>query len=138
MTGAPMTNPDQHPGSPHTQRSPLESGPYAPPPYYAPGQPPRAYPTPIQYGFTPHQIVVTQVAAPTNSAGVAGLVIGFTALLFSFIPVIGLIAWLLAPIGLLLSGIGMTRPPKGAAIAGMILSGFALLICFAWLLLIAV
>ncbi|KXP11069.1 hypothetical protein AXK57_06800 [Tsukamurella pulmonis] len=81
---------------------------------------------------------MTQVAAPTNSAGVAGLVIGFTALLFSFIPVIGLIAWLLAPIGLLLSGIGMTRPLKGAAIAGMILSGFALLICFAWLLLIAV
>lgn len=131
-----MTDPS--PGSPHAQPAPLDSGPYVPPPYYAPGHPPQGYATPVPYGFVPHPVVVTHVAAPSNSTGVAGLVIGFIALLFSFIPVIGLIAWLLAPIGLLLSGIGMTKSPKGAAIAGMILSGFALLICFAWLLLIAV
>ncbi|MBS4104908.1 hypothetical protein, partial [Tsukamurella paurometabola] len=61
-----------------------------------------------------------------KDAGQAGLL----ALLFAFIPLIGMIAWLLSPIGLLLSGIGLAKSPRGLAIAGMVLSGVALLICF--------
>ncbi len=69
------------------------------------------------------------MANQKNSMGVAGFVLALVALLTSWIPVLGWIIWLL---GLIFSIIGVTRKPKGLAIAGLIISliGVIILITF--------
>ncbi|MEV0698008.1 DUF4190 domain-containing protein [Saccharopolyspora sp. NPDC050389] len=71
---------------------------------------------------------------PQRGAGLAitGLVLGLCALLFSLIPFIGVIAWVLAPLGLIFGIIGL-RARKGMAITGIATSAVALVICIAWL-----
>lgn len=69
------------------------------------------------------------MANQKNSMGVAGFVLALVGLFTSVIPVFGWIIWLL---GLIFSIIGVTRKPKGLAIAGLIISliGVILLITF--------
>lgn len=67
-----------------------------------------------------------------NSAGTAALVIGIIALVCSFIPVIGLLSWLLAPAAIVTGAIGMGKEPRGSAIAGLVTGGIALVICILW------
>jgi uncharacterized protein DUF4352 len=72
---------------------------------------------------------------PQNGLGTAGFVLGLIGLLFSFIPVIGVIAWPLVLIGLVLAGIGLSRARrgratnKGLAIAGLVCASLGLLMC---------
>ena len=75
-----------------------------------------------------------QAGAPTtgNSAGTAALVMGIIALVCSFIPVIGLLSWLLAPAAIVTGAIGMGKEPRGSAIAGLVTGGIALVICILW------
>lgn len=86
------------------------------------------YPQP-GHGFPPPD------TAPQNGAGTAGFVIGLLGLLFSFIPVIGVIAWPLVVLGLVLAGIGLSRARarratnKGLAVAGLVCSAIGLLMC---------
>ncbi|MBW4715928.1 MmpS family transport accessory protein [Saccharothrix obliqua] len=76
---------------------------------------------------------------PRNGLGTAGFVLGLVGLLFSFIPVIGVVAWPLVILGLVLGGIGVARAlggaatNKGLAIAGVVLSAVGLVICIVWL-----
>jgi hypothetical protein len=72
---------------------------------------------------------------PRNGLGTAGFVLGLIGLLFSFIPLIGVVAWPLVILGLVFSLVGFSRgrrgqaTNKGFALAGAILSVIGLLIC---------
>jgi len=87
----------------------------------------QAYPPPVYY---------TQ---PTNGMGVTALVLGIVGLVFSFMPVIGVIAWPLVILGVVFGGVGISKAgkmpgtPKGPAIAGLTCSLVGLLICVVWL-----
>ena len=60
-----------------------------------------------------------------NGIGVAGFVLALLGLFLGWIPILGWILWIL---GLILSGVGMTRKPKGLAIAGLVISLIGLVV----------
>jgi len=76
--------------------------------------------------------------APRNGVGTAGFVLGLLGFLFSFIPIVGMIAWPLVVLGLVLGLVGLNNANKGRAtnkglaIAGVVLSVLGLLVCVAW------
>jgi hypothetical protein len=72
-----------------------------------------------------------------NNAAVIGATLGSVSLFLSLIPLIGIVAWVLAPIGLLSSGIGLLvgasrKVGRVGALWGLLTSGVALLVCMAW------
>lgn len=73
-----------------------------------------------------------------NGMNTAGMILGIIAVVFSFIPFIGLIAWPLSVVGVALSGVGFAQTTKlqasnkGMAIAGLTLNIVALAICIIW------
>ena len=75
----------------------------------------------------------------TNGMAVASLVLGIVGLVFSFIPIIGLIAWPLVILGIVFGGVGLSKAnevpgaPKGMAVAGLTCSIVGLVICFIWI-----
>ncbi len=79
------------------------------------------------------------VRGDRNGLGTAALVLGILAVIFSFIPLVGVIAWPLGIIGLVLAFVGISRANRGhatnrgVAIGGLATSGVALVICFLWL-----
>jgi hypothetical protein len=79
-----------------------------------------------------------QVVQPRNGVGTAGFVLGLVGLLFSFIPIIGVVAWPLVIVGLVLSIVGISRASKGIAnnrglaVAGAVLSAIGLAVCVLW------
>ena len=79
----------------------------------------------------------TPVLVMRNNAAVVGATLGSVSLFLSLIPLIGIVSWLIAPIGLISSGIGllvgMTRKVgRVGATWGLLTSGLALLVCLAW------
>lgn len=75
---------------------------------------------------------------PGNGLGTAGFVCGLIGLLFSPIPIIGIVAWPLVIVGLILSWIGLANgkrdgTPTGLAVAGIACSSVGLLISIVWL-----
>jgi hypothetical protein len=88
-----------------------------------------------QYDQNPPQQTVQQAS---NGLGTAGFVLGLIGLLFSFIPVIGVVAWPLVILGIVFSAVGMGKASKGRAtnkglsIAGLVLSIVGLIICVVW------
>ncbi len=90
---------------------------------------------------------VTPSPAPVvvmrNNAAVVGATLGSVSLFLSLIPLIGIVAWVLAPIGLLTSAVGLVvgvsrQAGRVGAVFGLLSSGAALVICFAWLALLLV
>lgn len=70
-----------------------------------------------------------------NGLAVASMVLGILSVLTAWIPVIGFIAWILAPLGLILGFVAMGKARgKGMAITGIITSVIGLVICIAWVL----
>lgn len=72
-----------------------------------------------------------------NNAAVIGATLGSVSMFLSLIPLIGIVAWVLAPIGLLTSGIGLLvgtsrKVGRVGALWGLLTSGVALLVCMAW------
>ncbi len=72
-----------------------------------------------------------------NNAAVIGATLGSVTLFLSLIPLIGIVAWILAPIGLVTSGIGLLvgmsrKVGRAGALWGLLTSGAALLVCLAW------
>lgn len=72
-----------------------------------------------------------------NNAAVIGATLGSVTLFLSLIPLIGIVAWILAPIGLVASGIGLLvgmsrKVGRAGALWGLWTSGAALLVCLAW------
>jgi hypothetical protein len=88
-----------------------------------------------QYAPNPPQQAPAQ---PSNGLGTAGFVVGIIGLVFSFIPIIGVIAWPLVILGIIFSAIGFTRASKGRAtnkglaIAGLVVSIVGLVMCILW------
>jgi hypothetical protein len=80
---------------------------------------------------------------PRNGLGTAGLVLGIIGLVFAFIPIVGVIAWPLVILGLILGILGVLRANRGratnrgVAIGGVACSALGLVICFAWAALLA-
>lgn len=67
-----------------------------------------------------------------NSLGKAAFVTGLIALAMSFIPIVGFVSWLLAPLAILFGLIALRRPSKSLAIVGIITGAIALLVCYLW------
>lgn len=88
-----------------------------------------------QYAPNPPQ---QSAVRPSNGLGTTGFVLGLVGLLFSFIPVIGLVAWPLVILGIIFSAIGISKASKGRAtnkglaIAGLVVSVVGLVICIVW------
>jgi hypothetical protein len=68
-----------------------------------------------------------------NSLGRAAFVIGLIALALSFVPIVGFVSWLLAPLAILFGLVALRRPSKSLAIVGIITGAIALLVCYLWL-----
>jgi hypothetical protein len=72
---------------------------------------------------------------PQNGFGTAGFVLGLLGLLFSFIPLIGIIAWPLVLLGLVFAWVGLSRVRSGRAnnrgltIAGLVCALIGLVMC---------
>ena len=91
----------------------------------------------------PPQPVATNVhvhVAPQDTGlAIASLILGIFSICTVWIPIIGLIAWILAPLGLILGLVALKRPVgpgRGVAIAGVICSAIGLLGCIGWVVLI--
>jgi hypothetical protein len=88
-----------------------------------------------QYAPNPPQQTTQQ---PSNGLGTSGFVLGLIGLIFSFIPVIGMIAWPLVILGIIFSAIGLNKAAKGRAtnkglaITGLVVSIIGLVICIVW------
>lgn len=115
----------QHTG-PHTYR-PQNTGPYVPQPA------PLFVPAPYAVTSTPHVI-----RGDRNGMGVAGLVLGIVGLCFAVLPIVGLIAWALWPLGAIFSGVGLGRANRAIAtnrniaVAGLCTSLAAGAVCILW------
>lgn len=76
---------------------------------------------------------------PKNGLGITGFVLGLVGLIFSPIPIIGVVAWPLVILGAIFSALGFARTRKGVAtntglsIAGLVASIIGLVICVLWL-----
>jgi hypothetical protein len=88
---------------------------------------------------------VPQPAPPVlvmrNNAAVIGATLGSVSLFLSLIPLIGTVAWVLAPIGLLSSTVGLLvgasrKVGRVGALWGLLTSGSAVLVCMAWMALL--
>ncbi|MGM0721932.1 MAG: DUF4352 domain-containing protein [Actinomycetota bacterium] len=121
------TNPG---GVPQQARSPQQQAPAA-----TGAQP---WPSAARRGGVPQQRTAAPAVpavAPRNGFGVTALVLGILGLLFSFIPIIGMIAWPLVLLGLLFGVLGVVRASRGradnrgVAIAGTVLSAIGLVVC---------
>lgn len=75
---------------------------------------------------------------PQNGFGTAAFVLGLLGLLFSFIPIIGVIAWPLVLLALIFAAIGLARARahratnQGLAVAGLVCAVLGLGICIAY------
>lgn len=67
-------------------------------------------------------------SANSNSFGIAGFVIALVAFLLIWVPVLDWILWLL---GTVFSAIGVTKMPRGLAIAGLSISVVELILILA-------
>ena len=108
----------------------------APNPYHP--QRPRSQPPPLPPRPRPPRRL-----PPGNGLGTAGLVLGIIALVFAVIPIVGVIAWFIWPVGLVLALIGFARvrsgeaTNRGPALAGAITSGVAAAVCLLGLVITA-
>lgn len=79
-----------------------------------------------------------QRPAPKNGLGTAGFVLGLIGLVFSPIPIVGIIAWPLVILGVIFSAVGFARARngkatnKGLSLAGLVVSIVGLVICIIW------
>ncbi|HEU5472889.1 MAG TPA: hypothetical protein VFV67_19775 [Actinophytocola sp.] len=86
----------------------------------------------------PHQHYPVAPPVPQNALGTTGFVLGLLGLIFSPIPVIGMVSWPLVILGLVFSFVGVHKVSAGQAnngglaIAGAVLSSLGLVVCIAW------
>ncbi|HWN29619.1 MAG TPA: DUF4190 domain-containing protein [Actinomycetospora sp.] len=97
---------------------------------YQSPQPFNQYPGP--YGPQP------PYAPPSNGMATAGFVVALVGAVLALIPFLGIVAWLISPVGLVLSVVGTNMAARrqgsgrGLAVAGIVLGVVGLLICFLW------
>lgn len=71
------------------------------------------------------QVVIVEKKG--NGLGTAGFVLALVALVLCWVPILNWILWLL---GLIFSFIGVFKPKKGLAIAGLVISAFWIILFF--------
>lgn len=71
--------------------------------------------------------------ATGSSLGLVAFIIGLIGLVMAFIPFIGMVAWLLAPLAILFGGLALLRTPGAFGIAGLVLGILTLVVCLSWL-----
>ena len=79
------------------------------------------------------------VAPQDTGLAIASLILGVFSICTVWIPIVGLIAWVLAPLGLILGLVALKRPVgpgRGVAIAGVVCSAIGLLGCIGWIVII--
>ncbi|MDD7938352.1 hypothetical protein PHK61_07965 [Actinomycetospora lutea] len=75
---------------------------------------------------------------PSNGIGTGGFVVALIGAVLSLVPFLGIVSWVISPVGLVLSIVGLTAATRkngagrGLAIAGVVLGGVGLLICMLW------
>ena len=74
---------------------------------------------PINPQNRPRPTVIINQTEKSNGIGTAGFVLALIAIFLGWVPILGWIIWLL---GLIFSAVGLTRQPKGLAIAGLVIS----------------
>lgn len=67
-----------------------------------------------------------------NALGKAAFIIGLIGLVLSFVPIIGFVSWLLAPLAIIFGLIALRRPSRSLAIAGIVTGAIALFVCISW------
>jgi hypothetical protein len=67
-----------------------------------------------------------------NSLGKAAFIIGLIGLALSFVPIVGFVSWLLAPLAIILGLIALRRPSRSLAIVGIITGVVGLFVCYSW------
>ena len=67
----------------------------------------------------PTIIIQNTHSSNSNGIGTAGFILALIAIFLVWVPFLGWIVWIL---GLILSGIGVTKTPRGLAIAGLAIS----------------
>jgi hypothetical protein len=82
------------------------------------------------------QVIV--IERPGNGLATAGFVCGLLGALLSLIPIIGVVAWVLGPLGVIFGAIGWAHAierqrGKGLAISGVILGVIAIVMCVLWI-----
>ena len=70
-------------------------------------------------------IIIQNQPSKSNGIGTAGFVLALAGLVLVWAPFLNSILWLL---GLILSGVGVTKQPRGLAIAGLCISLIGLVI----------
>jgi hypothetical protein len=112
------------------------------PPTYGPVQPYNGPPQgqPYQPPSHPQQAVYVNAQDGNNTslAPVTSLVTGLIALFIAWIPILGIGAWVLAPISIIFGILGLKRGKaehKIMSIMGLVAGGIALLICILYLIL---
>ncbi|WP_374205735.1 MmpS family transport accessory protein [Crossiella sp. S99.2] len=92
-----------------------------------------------QFPHPPAQQQPLPVAAkPSNGLGLTGFILGLVGLVFSLIPLVGVIAWPLVILGVIFCIIGLvkvknkTATNKGLAITGLVASVVGLGMCVTW------
>jgi hypothetical protein len=88
--------------------------------------------------YSPHNSGTTVRPEPKNGLGTAGFVLGLLGLLFSFIPIVGVIAWPMVILGIIFSSVGISKANKGRATnkglatAGLVVAVVGLVMCIVW------
>ncbi len=74
------------------------------------------------------QPVAQPQAAPQegNGMAVSSLVLGIIGVIMSFIPIIGVVAWILGPLAIVFGAVGRGKAKRGAPYGGMALAGLIL------------
>jgi hypothetical protein len=79
-------------------------------------------------------MTTTTVERPDhNSLGKAAFILGLIGLVMAFVPVIGFVSWILAPLAILCGVIALRKPRRSLAIAGIVTGALALMVCFWWI-----
>ncbi len=73
-------------------------------------------------------VIINDQRSKGNAVGIAGFVLALVALVFSWVPVLNWILWI---VGLILSAIGVFKVPRGLAIAGLVISLVSVIIIIA-------
>jgi hypothetical protein len=85
-------------------------------------------------------VIYVQQAPQRNDSALApvtSLAAGLAALAVAWIPILGIVAWILAPVGVIFGIFGLMRGPgehKVMSVMGLVASGLALGICFLYLI----
>lgn len=84
-----------------------------------------------------HQPYYPPPAQRSNGLATAGFVVALCGAVLAVIPLLGVVAWIVAPVGIVLSIVGLARSgevgSRGLSIWGVVLGALGLLICMLWL-----